>query len=259
MKRLLIIPFLFIFSLVQAQQANQVCVYDSSIVEASVYKTDTFYSLKQAFKKGDWEVYYDFALMQKKSEYHFDKSGNPTGVWKEWFKNGQLKEEWDYNNAYFPAFPPGKSLYADGKKETERIQRNDSLIETHYYKNGKARKENRYTKNGTLIQTTEWCEDGQQTCSYNPTAATPQSLKKYHCNGKVKVESSWFVYGYCGSYTEYHPNGKIAVKGAYQDYNPNAKFFMPKKTGKWEYFSDKGKPVKTEEWLNGKLIKTEKF
>jgi antitoxin component YwqK of YwqJK toxin-antitoxin module len=53
-----------------------------------------------------------------------------------------------------------------------------------------------------------------------------------------------------GPYTRYHQNGKLACSGFY---NKNLK------TGIWKHYNELGKMIRTEEWLDDKLIKSTKL
>lgn len=53
-----------------------------------------------------------------------------------------------------------------------------------------------------------------------------------------------------GPYTRYHPNGTLACSGMYN---------KERKTGSWKHYSPQGKLIKTEEWLDDKLIKSTKL
>lgn len=254
---LLLATSFFAFCQLAAQEVNQVCYLDTSMVEKLVIRTDTSYSLKPQFCTGDWVLYYDFGLGKEYSEFHFDKAGNRSGVWMEWYENGNIKSEWNYKDSWFVAFPIGHSLFPDGKTKIVREVKNDSLVETSYFHGGKLSRIRKWIKTGMLVVETSWYENGQLICCYNPTSATPLPVKKYYANGKLKAEYNWYVYGYTGAYTEYFDNGKISVKGQFQNLPTGANVFMARKIGNWMYYDEKGKVLKTEHWETGRLLKTE--
>ncbi len=243
------------FSSLSAQDVNQSCFLDTALVEPLVSRSDTMYMVKPQFCKGDWEIFYDFQLTKKKAEYHFDKYGNKTGVWKEWHANGKPAAEWNYTGALVRYYPPGKAWYANGSVKTERLQRNDTIFETSFFPDGKTSRIYAWTKDGAMFKSAEWCANGQQIVNYNPTSATPAPVSRYHCNGKVKSQYNWYAFGYVGAYAEFHENGKPAVKGQYEDLPPGTKAQVARKTGEWTYYDSKGNVTKTEKWVAGRLVK----
>jgi antitoxin component YwqK of YwqJK toxin-antitoxin module len=259
MKRFLILPFLVVALTATAQtQINQVCYLDTTLIESSVFKKDTSYAVREEFRKGDWELYYDFGLQKKKAEWHFSDQGEQVGVWREWYKNGNKKSEFYYENMFYRYLPVGKKWYADGKVQTERFVRNDSIVENHFFKNGSLQNRYFYDKTGTMTRLEEWCESGQQIVSFNPSSQTAEAVKKYHCNGKLKTEYTWYRFGYTGAFTDYFSNGQVATKGQFEALPGNNPTFIPRKTGVWYVYNDKGKLVREEHYERGRLVKTVK-
>jgi antitoxin component YwqK of YwqJK toxin-antitoxin module len=256
MKTLLLFSvFTFSVFAMHAQEKNQACYKDTSLVDRATSHFDTTYSIREQFRKGDWELYYDFGLTKKMAEYHFDKNGNRTGENIEWYENGKTKSDFDYSNSWFAAFPNGKMYYSNGAIKLERNPGNDSLVETTHFESGKISRIRKWTKAGLLCLEQQWCENGQLVVSYNPTASAPVPVKKYYCNGKIKSEYSWYVYGYTGSFVEYYENGQVSTKGQFQELPAGSTVFMARKTGDWTFYDTKGKVVKTEHWEAGKLVK----
>jgi antitoxin component YwqK of YwqJK toxin-antitoxin module len=251
---LFLLSFVSIFTL-NAQEKNQTCYKDTSIVDRNISRLDTSYIIRDQFRKGDWDIYYDFSMTKKMAEYHFDMNGNKTGHCIEWFENGKRKSEFDYTNSWFSAFPIGVLYYPNGKIKLERATEKDSLVETSYFEAGKVSRIRKWTKNGLLFSESQWCESGQLLVNYNPTSTIPLPVKKYYCSGKLKSEYNWYVYGYTGTYTEFHENGQISLKGQFQELPAGSTVFMARKTGDWIYYDKKGQVVKTEKWEAGKLVK----
>ncbi len=259
---LLLIFSLFSFFTLNAQgqkdstaEKNQVCYKDTSIVDLNYSRVDTSYTVREQFRKGDWELFYDFALTKKMAEYHYDKSGNKTGHWIEWYENGKTKSDFDYSTSWFSAFPIGSMYYPGGKVKLQRFTENDSLKETSYFEKGTIFRVRKWTRGGLLCSEAQYCDNGQLIMQYNPTSSTPVAVKKYYCSGKVKAEYSWYVYGYTGSFIEYHENGQISLKGQFQELPAGNPAYMARKTGDWTYYDKNGKVVKTEKWSTGKLVK----
>jgi antitoxin component YwqK of YwqJK toxin-antitoxin module len=239
-------------------QPNMACFHDTSMVEEQIFKKDTIYVVKHNFQQGDWNLYYDYALTKIKSECHYTDAGAKTGTWKEYYKNGAVRSEWDYSKPLVPLYPPGKEWYSNGKVAIERTQIADTVTETKYFPNGNMSSFKKWDKNGMWVLHREWCDGGQLAADYNPTASTPQPVKKFHCNGNVKAEYNWYVFGYTGVYKEFHSNGKPSVEGQYTEKPADQQVFMARKTGTWTFYDDKGKVTKKEKWDNGKLVSTEK-
>lgn len=259
---LLLLFSLFSFFTLNAQiqqdsivEKNQVCYKDTSIVDRNISRIDTSYIIRDQFRKGDWELFYDFALTKKMAELHFDKNGNKTGHCVEWYENGKSKSDFDYTNSWFSAFPIGVIYYPTGKIKLERLTENDSLQETSYYEEGKVSRIRKWTRDGLLCSEAQYCENGQLILQYNPTSSTAIPVKKYYCSGSLKAEYSWYVYGYTGPFNEYHENGQMSLKGQFQVIEPNSTVLMARKTGDWIYYDKNGKVVKTEHWSAGKLVK----
>ncbi|MDQ3109496.1 MAG: hypothetical protein M3R17_06335 [Bacteroidota bacterium] len=254
MKTFLLSFFLFVsvFTLNAQDEKNQACYKDTSIVDMNISRSDTSYALRDQFRKGDWELFYDFNLTKKLGEYHFDKEGKKTGHSIEWYENGKTKSDFDYTNSWFGAFPIGSMYYPGGKIKMQRVTENDSLVETTYYEQGKISRIRKWTRGGLLCLETQWCENGQMILTFNPTSSAPMHVTKYYCSGKMKAEYNWYVYGYTGSFIEYHENGQISLRGQFQELPTGGTVFMAKKTGEWTYYDNKGKVVKTENWSKKK-------
>ena len=251
---------MFVFGAISAfAQPNLTCYRDTSMVDEIIFRVkDTSWVVKPVLQQGDWNIYYDFNLTKIKSEVHYTDKGVKTGIWKEYYKNGALRSEFDYNSPVVSFCPPGKELYQNGKTKMTRTQVADTVLETHYYITGKVSKINTWYKDGRLVRQREWCENGTLIVDYNPTNAEPVAVKKYFCDGQVKAEFNWYAYGYTGAYKEYYQNGKVAVDGMFTEKPKDVTAYVARKTGVWSYYDEKGKVTKKETWENGKLIKTEK-
>ena len=88
----------------------------------------------------------------------------------------------------------------------------------YYFSNGQKQREGTY-RNGHPIGTwKEWYENGQLKASLSFLLSGSETVKN-------------------GTYTMYHENGKVAVKGNYA---------YGRKTGKWQKFDEEGKPIVEE-------------
>lgn len=253
MKRFISVSILLFAGFSVFAQPNMACFRDTSMVEENIYKKDTVWTVKPMYQKGDWTIYYDYALTKVKAECHYDDNGTKTGIWKEYYKGGALRSEWDYNSPLVALFPPGKEFYPNGKVKIERTQV-DTVHEVQYYPSGRMSMENKWDKRGMWVLHKEWCEKGQLIIDYNPTSEVPMAVKKYHCNGNVKAEYNWYTFGYTGGYKEYHENGKVAVEGQFTEKPADQTVFMARKNGTWTFYDSNGKITKQEQWENGKLL-----
>lgn len=255
MKRLFL-PLAAMFVAISAySQPQMACYLDTSLVDEFYGRKDTSWAVKPQYQKGDWNLYWDFALTKIKSEYHYDNNADKIGVWREYYKNGQMSAEWSYDGAVLKFYPPGKEWFNNGKIKTERVQTADTITETRYHANGKILSLRKWDKSGKWILSREWCDNGQLMIDYVPTSDVVIQVKKYHCNGNVAAEYGWYTFGYVGKYKEFHSNGKISVDGQFTEKPANVAAFMARKTGTWTYYDDKGKVIKTEKWDNGRLVK----
>lgn len=105
-----ICAFALVFAGIPAfAQPNMACFKDTSMVDENIYKKDTVWSVKPAFQHGDWTIYYDYGLTKIKQECHYEENGLKTGVWKEYYKGGAKRSEWDYSKATVPLFLPDRN------------------------------------------------------------------------------------------------------------------------------------------------------
>lgn len=265
-------PILLLFSLtasslLNAQTAkdttakiNQAYYQDTTIVERIISRSDTTYQVREPFRKGDWDLFWDYSMTKKMAELHFDKKGNKSGRCIEWYQTSKgKKSEFDYSNSWFSAFPVGIMYFPSGNIMMDRVTENDSLVETNYYEGGNISCIRKFTRQGLLCMEEHYCENGTLTFRVNPTSTTPLPVKKYSCTGNLKSEYNWYIYGYSGNYTEYHSDGKtISLTGHYQEYPEGSKGpYLIRKSGDWTYFDNKGKKIRVEKWADGKLVSTQ--
>lgn len=259
MKRLVLVAFIATSSFSVYAQVNEVCYTDTALmVEGFDRKGQSVWALKNEYQVGDWNIFYDFSLKKIKSESHYTTTGVKIGVWKEYYPSGKAQSEWNYDLAISKYYPIGKEYYESGAVKIERTQTADSLFENEYFASGKLCAYRKRDKNAVMVLEKKWCENGQLTLSYNPTSSTIIQVQKFHCNGKTQSEYNWWMYGYVGSYKEYHDNGAVAISGQFTEKPANETVFMARKTGDWTFYDSKRKLTKTETWKNGVLVKTVK-
>lgn len=85
---------------------------DSSIRQVIITKNNRRIYFAQFYDNG-----------QMKGEYHFDESGANDGSSKEYYRNGQVKEEGDYKNGFRTG---GWQQYDSSGKKTEILKYNDN-------------------------------------------------------------------------------------------------------------------------------------
>jgi antitoxin component YwqK of YwqJK toxin-antitoxin module len=261
MKRAFLIFSLLLVVSGLSAQTNEACYLDSSLIESSTDRNGgVSYSVRQSLRKGDWTIYYDFALTKKRSEWHFLADGKRTGIWREFSAAGKLISEWNYSEMRLHNLPPGKEYHPDGTLKIDRNQSADTVYEYIYYPGGKQLKAlSKYDNNGNWIYSRQHCENGQLIVEYNPSIPDPKPITRYHCNGKVKIEGTILVTGYTGKFKEYNDSGKLITDGQFTERPAgNTGFFIPQKTGEWVYYNNKGQVTKKEKWNNGRLVSTYK-
>lgn len=84
----------------------------------------------------------------------------------------------------------------------------------------------------------------------------PCHLKTYDLKGRLLTEGLQYTDCPIGSWTEYHKNGQIKLKGQYRSFLDSvpAPSNCSVRDGQWNYYSSKGGLIKTENYKNGKLL-----
>ncbi len=174
----------------------------------------------------------------------YNDAGEQTGLWKEFYDNGHLKEEKNYIN--------GK---LDGVYKI--YNENGFLIQSVHYKNGEIVdstndfesdiniKED-YDENGNLIFLGSFLNQKpigvHRFFDENGSVIQSKTYNVYHeliAEGIVKLNGNKD-----GSWTYYYPDQKIEAKGFYQN---------GEKSGKWIFYFRNGKVEQTGSYINGKL------
>jgi antitoxin component YwqK of YwqJK toxin-antitoxin module len=175
-------------------------------------------------------------------EYHFVdgktsakgmiRNGKPHGLWKYYYKNGNVAKT---------------KLYEKG----ELIREVDS-----YYKNGQVKI--KFKKKGKYVHRSKYYESGiLNSVSIIDTINSSlirNSDKFYYENGQLKKSSTYYsripdprvVFYYEGLCTEYDNTGKVISKG---------KFHLGSKVGKWKEFNKKDNEVSKVKYTKIKNIK----
>lgn len=139
--------------------------------------------------------------------------GAKHGPWREWHANGN---------------PKSSGSYVDGKMEGkwQTFSDDGALKNEGVYKAGR--------KDGTWTQYYGKDEGGTKNRVEEHHAGSPEvHWIAFRSDGTKWAEGTELSSQPNGAYTEYHANGKVAVKGDYS---------AGKKAGEWSYFDDEGRP-----------------
>lgn len=204
---------------------------------------------EQGKKQGFWSK--NFENGKTRYEGNF-KDNLPTGLFKYWHENGNLKVEMNYFNENQCQV----SLYnVDGKHIADGFYYNqvkDSLWRYFDDNTGNRVSEEFYRKDIPYKQWIVFYSDGK----------TPSEIYNYDKGKKEGLQTTFFENGQkkeqwtcqksviTGDVTYYHPNGKVRCNGQYENDVP---------VGIWTYFDEDGKITVKDHYENGKVIQTEDF
>ncbi len=177
-------------------------------------------------------------------EYHFVdgktsakgmiKNGKPHGLWKYYFKNGNVAKTYLYEEGEFLYQVEGYEMDGQLKSKLEKIGK--EIHGTSYYKSGKLNSQSiKDTLDNFLLRT---------------------KYSKYHENGQLR--KTYTIYGIMdsrigynhGQYTEYDEEGKVISKG---------KYYWGAKVGKWLEYNKKDKTSSKVKYTNFKTKKDGKI
>jgi antitoxin component YwqK of YwqJK toxin-antitoxin module len=206
---------------------------------------------------------YDDDKIEIKGQY--DQNGKKTGEWKEYYKNGQLKETCSYingkQNGIFKRYYEDGTLwmqmdkFVNGKREGQWksyhqngkpwtfIQLADDK-ETgewiNHYKNGNVASEGKKINGKETGEWKKYYENGKlsQTGKFvNGNAAGVWKL--FYDNGQLKATGEMENGKPTGEWKEYHENGKLAGAGKYSNGKP---------TGEWKNYNPDGSLKETKSY-----------
>lgn len=193
-------------------------------------------------REGTWKEYYEDGSLKSEGNYENDKK---TGLWKYYYPNGQLEETGTYDKTG----PEGKWLwyYPSGKL----------LRELTYYQGKKDGNIIEYDESKNVILQGEYIEDKREgTWIYQVGDAKQQTqysddLKNgwdriYSKDGTLLYEGKYIDDNPNGVHKWFWPNGKLKKQGRY---------VMGIKTGDWKTFDETGELFLVITYQNGKEIK----
>ena len=142
--------------------------------------------------------------------------GSKHGAWREWYPNGTPKSAGDYADGKMEG--KWQTFYEDGSLKGEGV-----------YKGG--------FKDGTWTQYYSKADGGgKNRVEEHHAGSSEVKWTAFHGDGVKWAEGTLVGMRPHGAYTEYHDNGKVAVKGNYN---------AGEKAGEWSYFDAEGKPSST--------------
>ncbi len=211
---------------------------------------------------------YTYGVLKKQETINrTDKQGQKEGTWKEFYPDGKVKEETNFQAGkkmgYSKTYTPNGSLAGIEKFVGDSLQKEAPELTT------KLEIRNEYYPDGSIKKTGNYLE-GQ-----------PEGIhKEYSPEGKVthaKIYKEGAMIGEGlideagnkqGPWSEYHPGGQLRAKGVYENgartgdwifYHPNGKTEQKGKYDKkgrpqdlWKWFYDNGNLLREENYLNGK-------
>ncbi len=189
------------------------------------------------------EALYDNGFLKDQQKYNrYDEEGKKTGVWRTYFKNGDIASEIVYKagskNGLSKIYNKKGKLIDLQKMQGDTVAgHRDELVIIDLYKtfypNGNLKLIggiNQGKKNGIFR---EYSEDGEIINGY------------IYANDTLEAEGIITGYGiYEGDWVYYFKSGAIKAKGAYEN---------SKKTGKWIYFFSDGKKEQEGSFKEDKL------
>lgn len=191
-----------------------------------VYKGDTInYTDFEGKKQGKW-IYFDTNNYGKIIKEGIYVNNKKEGIWKSYYKNGNLKASITYKNNRQNGY--AKIYYKNRIVSEEGIWKGNRWTGQYkyYHKNGKPAyiwnfdNEGRRTghqqyffENGNLRLEGNW-EDGKE----------QGVIKEYYVTGKIKMRSEWKFGKTDGVLREYYENGTVKAEKVFNNgiYNPNA-------------------------------------
>ena len=180
-------------------------------------------------RTGKWTSYYENGMKWKEVIY---KRGQVVGAEKEWYKNGQITEEWNLIN--------------HGKKDGKW---------TSYYENGQMKAEEIYKENSeNLILSDEVIkiyrdQDGSWTNYYKRDRDGKWTI--YYDNGQIKKEGIYKDGWKDGIWIEWHDNGKKKVECRHKGTMIDPELERSVHDGKFTVWTKDGQIKKQGNYIDG--------
>ncbi|MBD0833018.1 energy transducer TonB [Aestuariibaculum sediminum] len=206
------------------------------------------------------------------------QTNHPDGPYKEYYDNGQLKQEGFYKND--KKIKVWKTYYDNGQLLEVNVNDNNGKftgMKREYSKEGVILKETKNDVEGRLT-TYEYDENGTLFCSVEIKEINNKGrfvwsgpYKEYYKNGILKIESHYDNYELNGLWKQFYETGELEwevryvngyKQGEYAQYSKNKKLKVKGihefdvKTNTETRFDSLGNVVKTFKFKNGVLKKT---
>lgn len=131
--RYTLLIILTLLTTVSFSQENSKIETDTSVIETRYYKEDNYYNIFNELKDSKKTYYSEFYLDTKTlKEQGVFVDGNSVWLWKEFFKDGKLKREIDYDRGIITFFD--KKAYPFLELQNSYKLKGDSIIKKIYSK-----------------------------------------------------------------------------------------------------------------------------
>lgn len=148
----------------------------------------------------------------------------------------------------------GVWFYPSGKKMVDITGDTTGYVHWNYYYENGTPKKDVYTFKEGLIHVIEYCEDGKK--KEENYYDKQFNYLSYYCSGRKNEQGIKDKHGtFIGLYIHWYENGRLAEKGHYVVKKETLNSTETVKDGKWIYYDENGKLLKTEKYKKGKLVK----
>ncbi len=172
---------------------------------------------------------------------------------EDYYENGQLLHKGYYIDGQLKVY---KNYYPDGTLERSFVNVDNFRSKvTLYYPSGNVKSEVKYTEAAALVWT-DYYNNGNMEYyeEYHKNLLYHVAKRSYYEDGQAEslfemTDKKKLNY----SQNDFYNNGTKKLVGNLR-YDKGAYDYF--RTGKWVYFNESGNPLKTEEYTDGKLTKT---
>jgi antitoxin component YwqK of YwqJK toxin-antitoxin module len=175
--------------------------------------------------------------------------------WGKWYSQSQIADDFHYQHGHVIN---GTAWYPDGRLKQKAVTINDTCVITTYYSSGVVQRLD-YEVKGRQVHVIYYCENGL--IAAEDFVGKEYGYKQYRCDGSLIAEGRKNREGQLiGIYREWNSEGKMVVKGNFIDCEKCEMSVVQggggKKDGKWKYYNEEGKLIRTELYKSGQLIST---
>jgi len=163
-----------------------------------------------------------------------DKNGLKTGIWKWYYKNGNLQRSGEYKSGLMNG--AWTDYYTDGSLQVHRIYKNDSIIElTEYHSTSTIYQSGKF--HGHYLQTGDWkfyTNKHLTEIGFFKDGNKDGEWKYYYENGQLESKGHYKNGIPIGEWRHYHSNGQLARFGIHESTD---------KKVEWKYYDESGKLI----------------